>query len=209
MINKEANVLLVVGCQRSGTTLLASMLGRHSEINMLFESQGNDVLKLIGKKYSGNKLLAWRQIRINQKASYFGHFMNRVQNFDFKKKNKHHKVRPYPTSHLSITDYLSYNTKPVVIFRKKEDTIASIVKRTKMSVEQAEHEWEKSDEILQFLTQNGAHSIQFSELVTKPKEIMEGVCHFLHIPYEETMLDGSKYNYVYPSKTIQKNKANT
>ena len=40
-------LFVVIGLQRTGTTLLASMLGRHSEINMLFESVNKDVLKLI------------------------------------------------------------------------------------------------------------------------------------------------------------------
>ena len=41
--------MVVIGLQRTGTTLLASMLGRHPEINMLFESVTKDSLKLIGK----------------------------------------------------------------------------------------------------------------------------------------------------------------
>ena len=75
--------ILILGCQRSGTTLLASVLGRHSEVNMLFESTTDDTLKLIGKKYQGNKLCVWRQIRRNQKASKWGHFVNRLVNFHF------------------------------------------------------------------------------------------------------------------------------
>ena len=56
MDNRKSNLLLLLGCQRSGTTLLAAMLGRHSEISMLFESVTDDTMKLIGKKYCGNKL---------------------------------------------------------------------------------------------------------------------------------------------------------
>ena len=64
-------LFVVIGLQRTGTTLLASMLGRHSEINMLFESVTKDSLKLIGKEWNCNKLLAYRQIRINQRSSKF------------------------------------------------------------------------------------------------------------------------------------------
>ena len=56
-------IFVVIGLQRTGTTLLASMLGRHPDINMLFESVTRDSLQLIGKKWNGNKLLAYRQIR--------------------------------------------------------------------------------------------------------------------------------------------------
>ena len=46
-------IFVVIGLQRTGTTLLASMLGRHPDINMLFESVTNDSLKLIGKNEMG------------------------------------------------------------------------------------------------------------------------------------------------------------
>jgi len=98
-------LFVVVGLQRTGTTLLASMLGRHPEINMLFESVTKDSLKLIGKKWNGNKLLAYRQIRYSSRSSKFGHLINRIVNLDFKKHNRHHLIRPFPTSVMSIEDY--------------------------------------------------------------------------------------------------------
>ncbi|NND95360.1 MAG: hypothetical protein HKN45_10875 [Flavobacteriales bacterium] len=105
MNNRKSKLLLVLGCQRSGTTLLAAMLGRHSEINMLFESTTNDTTRLIGKTYCGNKLLAWRQIRLKKRSSKFGHLINRIVNLDFGlKRNDHHKFRVYPNSSLSVQD---------------------------------------------------------------------------------------------------------
>ena len=73
-------IFVIVGLQRTGTTLLSSMLGRHPEINMLFESVTKDSLKLIGKQWNGNKLLAYRQIRQYKRASYLGHLINRIAN---------------------------------------------------------------------------------------------------------------------------------
>ena len=98
-------LFVVIGLQRTGTTLLASMLGRHPEINMLFESVTKDSLKLIGKQWNGNKLLAYRQIRKNKRSSKLGHLINRIVNLDFKQENRHHLVRPFPTSVMSIEDY--------------------------------------------------------------------------------------------------------
>ena len=98
-------LLVVIGLQRTGTTLLASMLGRHPEINMLFESVTKDSLKLNGKQWNGNKLLAYRQIRSNKRSSKWGHLINRIVNLDFKQENRHHLVRPFPTSVMSIEDY--------------------------------------------------------------------------------------------------------
>lgn len=203
-VNQNAKIILIVGCQRSGTSLTASMLGRHPEINMLFESQGKDVLKLIGKEYNGNKLSAWRHIRINQRASKFGHLVNRLANFDFSIKNKEHSAKTYPTSALSIDDYLKFDTKLITLRRDKENTVKSILNRTILSQRQAEKEWEQSNKILDYCDKNGSFSIAFDELISQPEEIMKNICKFLKLDFDKKMLEGSKYNYIYPREKIGK-----
>ena len=110
------------------------MLGGHSEVNMLFESVGSDTTSLIGKKISANKLLVYRQIRFTQRASRFGHLINRIVNLDFKIKNKHHRKRPYPTSKLSIKDYEKLGCKFIIIERDEKSSIDSMMSRAKQSL---------------------------------------------------------------------------
>ncbi|WNJ17605.1 sulfotransferase [Pontibacter sp. G13] len=205
---KEDNtkLLLILGCQRSGTTLLSAMLGGHPEISMLFESTDEDVMALIGKKYRGNKLLTWRQIRMNQRASRFGYLMNRLANIDLNKKAKPHKTRPFPTSRLSIQDYIDLGAKIITITRKKDEVVSSIINRTKMSEAQASSEYDLAmaevDKVRHI-----AHNINFSELVGEPTETLKGICEFLELDFEERMLEGPKYNFVYPHKAILKEKS--
>ena len=199
--------VLIIGCQRSGTTLLASLLGRHSEVNMLFESTNDDVFKLIGKKYQGNKLLAHRQIRWGQRASKFGHLVNRIWNFDLFSKRRHHYVRPFPTSRLSIKDYLDKGTTIIIITRKKEKTVSSIVSRSSASRKLASKEYDKAMNILDKLMQKNVYHIEFETLVNDPKTVLNHLCEYLELSFEERMLDGSKYNFVYPSSKIDQSKA--
>lgn len=206
MKERKSKVLIILGCQRSGTTLLAAMLGGHSEINMLFESTTKDTLQLIGKKYSGNKLLTWRQIRWDNRSSKFGHLMNRLYNFDFGKERKHHKLRPYPTTKLSIQDYLNYDAKFITITRKKEEVVKSITSRTTMSQLQASEEYDKSMREMKYV-QDIALNINFSELVNSPEKTLEKVCDFLELEFEPRMLKGPEYNFVYPSSSIDKSKS--
>tara|TARA_Y100000385_G_scaffold285031_2_gene344203 strand:+ start:98 stop:748 length:651 start_codon:yes stop_codon:yes gene_type:complete len=207
MDNRKSNLLLLIGCQRSGTTLLAAMLGRHSEINMLFESTTNDTMKLIGKKYCGNKLLAWRQIRIKSKSSKFGHLINRIINLDFGINRKHHKVRVFPTSCLSIQDYIHNGAKVITIFRNKEEVVNSITNRTEMSKKQAEIEYNKALEQMLYFKKE-THEVQFHDLVNNPIETLTAICLFLGLEFENRMLQGSEYNFVYPHTSIIKNKSN-
>lgn len=197
-------LFVVIGLQRTGTTLLASMLGRHPEINMLFESVTKDSLKLIGKEWNGNKLLAYRQIRQNTSSSYWGHFINRVSNLDFRKKNKHHLARPYPTSKMSIEDYKEEGAVFITIERDKESSVKSMIKRAGQTEKQASFEWEEGMKIINSLKSEGAYSLTFVDLVNDSERILKDICQFLEIEYLEKMLEGPKYNFVYPQDSVVK-----
>ena len=198
-------LFLIVGLQRTGTTLLSSMLGRHPEINMLFESVTKDSLKLIGKEWNGNKLLAYRQIRQNKRSSYWGHLINRIANLDIKRKNRHHLVRPFPTSVMSIEDYKSEGAVFITIERDKFSSVNSMKKRAGQSQKQASFEWDKGMDIINSLKSDGAFSLTFVDLVNNSEKILEDICEFLEIEFfKDKMLEGPKYNFVYPQDSVVK-----
>jgi hypothetical protein len=200
-------LFVVIGLQRTGTTLLASMLGRHPEINMLFESVTKDSLKLIGKQWNGNKLLAYRQIRKNKRSSKWGHLINRIVNLDFKPENKHHLVRPFPTSVMSIEDYKKEGAVFITIERDKESSVSSMMKRAGQTKNQAEREWESGMKIINQLKNEGAYGLTFVDLVNNSEKYLKEICNFLAIEYLEKMLEGPKYNFVYPNEGIIKKKS--
>ena len=198
-------LFVVIGLQRTGTTLLASMLGRHPEINMLFESVTKDSLKLIGKQWNGNKLLAYRQIRKNKRSSKWGHLINRIVNLDFKQENKHHLVRPFPTSVMSIEDYKKEGAVFITIERDKESSVSSMIKRAGQTKKQASYEWEEGMKIINNLKSEGAYSLSFVDLVNDTERILKDICKFLDVEFfEDRMLEGPKYNFVYPQDSIVK-----
>lgn len=198
-------LFVIVGLQRTGTTLLASMLGRHPDINMLFESVTNDSLQLIGKKWNGNKLLAYRQIRIKQRSTKLGHLINRIANFDFSRENRHHLVRPFPTSRMSIEDYKQKGAIFITIERDKESSIISMQKRAGQSKKQAENEWKRGMKIINYLKSEGAHAIKFLDLVNDTEKTLQKICKLLSIEYfKDRMLEGPKYNFVYPQDSVVK-----
>ena len=197
-------LFVVIGLQRTGTTLLASMLGRHPEINMLFESVTKDSLKLIGKQWNGNKLLAYRQIRKNKRSSKWGHLINRIVNLDFNQENRHHVVRPFPTSVMSIEDYKKEGAVFITIERDKESSVSSMMKRAGQTKNQAEREWESGMKIINQLKNEGAYSLTFVNLVNNSEKYLKEICNFLAIEYLEKMLEGPKYNFVYPQDSVVK-----
>lgn len=206
MEKKEAKLLLILGCQRSGTTLLASMLGRHPEINMLFESTTRDVHKGIGKEYNGNKLLTWRQIRYKQRATKLGHLVNRIVNLDFGMVRKPHKVRVFPISSLSIRDYLHKGAKIICIYRDSESVVKSIISRTEMTQKQAIKEYYLSLRELNRINDRCIR-VNFTNLINDPVDTLKTICSEIGIEYDPVMLEGPKYNIVYPHDRILKEKA--
>lgn len=200
-------LFVVIGLQRTGTTLLASMLGRHPEINMLFESVTKDSLKLIGKQWNGNKLLAYRQIRRDKRSSKWGHLINRIVNLDFKKENRHHLVRPFPTSVMSIEDYKKEGAVFITIERDKESSVSSMMKRAGQTKRQSEREWESGMKIINQLKNEGAYGLTFVDLVNNSEKYLKEICNFLAIEYLEKMLEGPKYNFVYPHDSVVKRKS--
>lgn len=206
MENHQSQPLLLLGCQRSGTTLLAAMLGGHSEINMLFESVTKDTFRLIGKRYNGNKLLAYRQIRMSQRASRFGHLINRIVNLNFGREPKPHKLRPFPTGRLTLQDYIDRDAKIITIVRKKEEVVSSIVKRTEMSEKQASREYDLVINEINKVTDR-ALNITFKELVGDPEGTLKTICNYLDLEFEPRMLKGPEYNFVYPEKSIISSKS--
>lgn len=201
----KSKPLLILGCQRSGTTLLAAMLGGHSEINMLFESTTKDVFRLIGKKYSGNKALIWRQIRLHQRSSRFGHLINRIINFDWNAKSSHQQIRLFPSSSLSIQDYIDGEASLIIITRNKDEVVNSICNRTGMKKGRAEREFDRAMKEIKPIEKQ-AFYVDFQDLVDNPIETLTSICNFLELEFESRMLKGSEYNFVYPSESIVKGK---
>tara|TARA_B100000886_G_scaffold79781_1_gene51783 strand:- start:1684 stop:2307 length:624 start_codon:yes stop_codon:yes gene_type:complete len=202
MSSAKGKLVLILGLQRTGTTLLASMLGGHSEVNMLFESVGSDTTSLIGKKISANKLLVYRQIRFTQRASRLGHLINRIVNLDFKIKNKHHRKRPYPTSKLSIKDYEKLGCKFIIIERDEKSSIDSMMSRAKQSFAEAKNEYDKGMLTLTKVKALDSHTISFLDLVNNTEITLKNICEFLEIDFEKRMLEGPKYNFVYPNEKV-------
>lgn len=192
------NLLLVVGYKRGGTTWLSAMLSRHPEIAMQCENTKypESLQKVMGVKYSGNKLLAHRQIRYNVKGTKFGYLINRIVNLDLLNKRKQ-IFRPFPTSKWSIKDYINKGAKVIVITRNESDNINSITRRdsretfcsAKRYRRGAKRELEKIKDCL---------IVSLEELQNNPRKELKLILEYLDLPFDEKVMEGENYTVVYP-----------
>lgn len=192
---KRNKPLLIAGCQRSGTTILSACLGRHPDINMMVEGTSCDVLKGIGKKYNGNKLCLYSQIRQKQRASRIGYLINRIVNFN----RSYFKRRPFPTSKMSIQDYKDEGARIIYIVRNKEDVVSSMMRRAGFSEKMASVHYDKANSHID----DSGMIVHYELFVENNEKVLRNVCSFLWLPFDYRMLEGQNYNtyYEYKRKT--------
>jgi len=196
--------LLVTGCRRSGTTLLASLIGAHSDINMLNEAYDKSIDKLVGKRYQGVKL-GIPHISLDKRTptlirTIFYH------KFSFLRSSLRKigiKLDTLKGSSYSINDYINMNAKIVFVYRDKEENIKSMLRRSKISYKRASWTVEKAHSIMNSID---CYKVSLKDLTTDTRETLRGICDYLDIEFEEKMLLASGLNNNYANNKIEAKK---
>ncbi|MFX1589462.1 MAG: sulfotransferase domain-containing protein [Promethearchaeota archaeon] len=200
--------LLILGCRRSGTTLLASLIGAHSQVNML-DGCDKCIDKLIGKRYQGVKMTI-PHIHYNRRSSDLWIFL-------------YHKIAflrkcflkigiqfdPHHGSKYSIKDFINMDAKIIYIFRDKKSNIESMIKRSKLTQKRAIRTYNKALKIhinlFEFYLSNH-YVISFYQLTNFPEKILKNICKYLNLEYEPQMLNAAGLNERYSNTKIEKKK---
>lgn len=171
--------LLILGAPRSGTTLLAAMIGCHDDIGLLVESKRMAFTEIAGKGVVGNKLCVPNQIEFE------ANWEQRVSRF----------------SKAPLEKYMALpNFKLVLIVRHVEAVTSSIKKRAGKPDETARMYWRRGVEIMHTLQQRLPQDtvvIAFEDMLADPERHMRRVTDLLALPYQEKMLEGYKHNPYY------------
>jgi hypothetical protein len=192
--------LLVIGPPRSGTTLLTTMIGRHSEVAMLNEDKAWAMRKIVGKQVVGNKRCIPNQIELRKNF------------FSLRLFKKLGLTDEYQSSRYCIQDYLGLpGIRIIGLTRQPNDVISSIMQRNRKTLRVAASRWCRAVEILDNLATNYPDLfmlVSFEHLVLNPEANMKRIAGFLEIDYQEAMLEGPKYNPWYPEAEFNKDKVN-
>lgn len=171
--------LLILGAPRSGTTLLAAMIGCHDDIGLVVEAKRMAFMEIAGKAVVGNKLCVPNQIE------FAANWDRRVSRF----------------SKAPLEKYLALpNFKLVLIVRHIEAVTSSIKKRAGKPDETALLYWRRGVEIMHELQQRLPQDtvvIAFENMLAEPERHMRRVTDLLALPYQEKMLEGYKHNPYY------------
>ena len=193
--------LLLIGAPRSGTTLLATMIGRHTDVGMLNEDvSGRGFGKILGKQVRGTKLCVPNQIRLSHRSFFGRRFLKKMG-----------LVAEAPKSKYCIRDYLELpNLKILAIIRDGEDAVASMMARGKNRTRKAARRWREAIETIYELKHQYGERVlvvTFDEVLLRPIVVLQKVCDFLGIGFQEQMLDGHRHNPYYPEAELKVEKA--
>jgi hypothetical protein len=192
--------VLLIGAPRSGTTLLGTMIGSHSDVGMVNEDVDIRALgRVLGRRLTGVKLCVPNQIRL-EKKSYFGSQMLK----------KCGLISESPKSYFSITEYLSNpNLKVIGIIRDGNDSVHSMMVRGKAKFKKAVRRWGEAIETIYTIKNRWPDRIlvvSFENLVLDPSVTIHRVCDFLGLAFEDRMLEGHKLNPYYPEPHLDPDK---
>lgn len=197
----ERRHLLIIGAPRTGTTLLATMISRHTEIGVLNEDKGWTMRKLLGKTWVGNKRCIPNQIEMKKPGVLHARLWKKLG-----------FAKEYQSSQFSIEDYFKLpHFKIIAIVRDGNDAISSGMQRGRKSFSGAAYRWCRAIEIIHDLKARFPEMVwvvSFEDLVLHPRENMIRVAEFLSVEYQDRMLEGPVYNPWYPESGMNEEKAN-
>lgn len=180
--------VLLLGSPRSGTSLLAGMLGSHPDVAMLWEDRAYAIKRLVGKRVVGNKLCVPNQIR--RHTTWLERATRRYGWFVFRDK-----------SAVSIEHYLQdQDLRLLLIVRAPKAIVSSMMRRGGLSLREATSRWRRGVQILDELARDENDRslvVRFEGLVESPQDTMKAVSTFLDLPFNEHMLEGHKHTKLY------------
>jgi len=199
--------LLIVGCHRSGTTLLASMIGAHKDIAIVNEDFYNSYSKIVSKKIVGTKMVI-PTLDYDKKKGFIltsilgNKYIQKILFYLFwwiryiSITNKYfYKVCTY-----SIKDFIDKKAKIIFISRDVEENVKSILKYKKQTERTAKGDVLRTRYIKHKLQDSGYKDVLYitlQELTHTPELTIKRICEFLDIEYDNKMLEGYKYNPTY------------
>lgn len=178
--------LIILGTQRSGTTLLTRILSTHSDLFLQNEISVESV-------FGSNKLEDILRNINNQVQNRHGRTINQLL-VDMQK-SKWGLKDPELTYHLDSLKLLSNKSKFLHLVRDGRAVVNSYM-NNKWGLGTTAYtgalRWNKEVNLIEnFLNENACDylTIKFEDLVSQPEVTLKNICHFTGLQYEKSLLD--------------------
>jgi hypothetical protein len=221
----------IVGCPRSGTTLLRNMLNSHPDIFIFPQTQFFNKIwgsrRLVNFKKSRKQMLniiaedrAVLRSKVDMFSSdnlsrerfdnFYVEYIDLIQdNNDLQKRILGDKTPRHIFFQRKIKENLNRNVKTIIAVRDSRAVVASLKKRGLIkSIEQGAAIWNSFlEQIVKINKEESADDImciRYEDIVADPKLIANKMALFLNLEYSENMLDIQESNSSYTEKQKKK-----
>lgn len=195
--------LLIVGTPRSGTTLLTSLVGYHSDCIAMSECYSCEENKIVSpSKVLVNKLCCPNQVQLEHPKPLqledpeLRALLERITYKWWAKLISSlagNVLRDWPIGSISMSRYVKKREARLLFTLRKPDQVIDSMVRRGVAEKKAVLRWAHGvQEIAAAHSQYESRSliITFSRLVKNPEQVLRSVCQFLNIEYQEEMVDG-------------------
>jgi hypothetical protein len=193
--------LLIIGAQRSGTSLLTWLLGSQDGVALSTEVRNRAWRRVVGHEVIGVKLLVPGQIQLRRQSH---------SRRAFKRIEKHllrpvHNVvgayvrTPALPGRMSIEDFLELESPFVIpILRDPHEVIASNHDRGEQPLWECRRQFRHAVETIHALWKSHpgrVHLVDFELLVRDPETVVRQCCESLQQPFDPARISGYTKNY--------------
>lgn len=204
---------LIVGAGRSGTSLLTALLDQHSQLSVGFEVGGVDCLlgravpELPGRVLDTRVSAffeACRHAAATSGAPRWGNKITTEQLAGLNRQNLHQHLRglpPVPVLEIFFNQYLA-GVPVIFLLRDGRACVDSKMRRAGQDLEKACGNWLYGVEVHDFLqSRPNTLFLRFEELLTHPRECLDGVLAFLGLEFEDSLLSeqGTRHPAMLPA----------
>ena len=205
MLNMQKSPIFIIGCPRSGTTLLRVMLDSHPNIYCGPETHLIPKLKIFYDSLDENwdflQSFGLTKEDFNKKISeIFSYFPE--HNMKLKNKIRWAEKTPEHLFFAEFIDQLFPQCKFINMIRDGRDVVTSFKKRWgSKTIPYATKKWnksmEKSYELRNTFDSNRYIEIKYENLVNNPEEITKKIMTFLNETWSQVLLEHQKQDHDY------------
>lgn len=197
--------IVVLGTPRSGTTLIANIIGMHPSIAMMFEDLHGGAFRVIGGKIPAVKLCTPNQVDLDRRWSP----MNRVIGLSgWLRKNVGYRM---PTSRVSLRDMMgAADLRIVCLIRDPLRALDAMRRRERLSERVCRDVLARTYRLFAELGREPlvrCQVVSFDRLLQTPEPQVRKLCDWLGLAFEPAMLDAPRHNHLYPEAGFRTDRA--
>lgn len=197
--------IVVLGAPRSGTTLLANIIGAHPAIAMMFEELHGGAFRVVGGKIPAVKLCTPNQVDLDRRWSWLNRLVGLSGTL---RKNVGYRL---PDSRLSLRDMMDVaDLRVVCLIRDPARALDAIRRRERLREPVCRDILARTYRLftaLQAEPQLRCLVVSLDRLLQHPEPQIRKLCDGLGVAFDPAMLDAPRHNHLYPETGFRQDRA--